>query len=105
MSPSTVRIFRESRTATDLSVSSINGELSKTVTSAPAAAKIGPCTPPPEAKQSIFKPSSGGNHSRGTGIQGVRLTCQLPAFACLITSGPAGIVYLFPYFTLLSQAI
>jgi len=62
--------FRESRNGTDLSVSSINGELSKTVTSHLAAAQNRALYPPPEAKQSIFKPPAAGNHSRGSRYSG-----------------------------------
>ena len=68
MSPSTVRIASPSRAATSSSRPSCRGELSNTVTSAPAAASTGPCWPPPEARHSTAAPaSSAGNQSRGTG--------------------------------------
>ena len=68
MSPSTVVMASPSRAATSSSRASCRGELSKTVTRAPAAASTGPCWPPPEARPSSGTPArSAGNQSRGTG--------------------------------------
>ncbi|MBI3882155.1 MAG: hypothetical protein HY301_19105, partial [Verrucomicrobia bacterium] len=69
------------------------GELSKTVTTAPAAASTGPCWPPPAARQSVGVPVSGGNHSIGTGFVGVSRSSNWPVRARAITSLPTGSVH------------
>ena len=60
MSPSTVCSTSPSRAATSWSRASCRGELSNTVTRAPAAASTGPCWPPPEARHSTGTPGQGG---------------------------------------------
>src|SRR5207248_1721778 len=66
--PRTVSIARPSRSATPRSRTSCSGLLSKTIIFAPAAARIGPCWPPPPARQSTSSPTRGGNQSPGTGL-------------------------------------
>src|SRR5262245_31553625 len=106
MSPSTVRRARPSRAATSSSRASCPGELSNTVTSAPAAASTGPCCPPPEARQRIAVPvRSAGNHSRGVGWYPIRTTDQSPARARATTSGPTGRVHSLPRSTSRSHAL
>ncbi len=105
MSPSTVLMTRPSRAATSSSRASCRGELSNTVTSAPAAASTGPCCPPPEARHSTEVPlMSAGNQSRGTGSYPMSTTDQSPARARAVTSGPTGRVHSFPRSTSRSQA-
>jgi hypothetical protein len=105
MSPSTVLIVRPSLAATSSSRPSCRGELSNTVTSAPAAARTGPCWPPPEARQSTAAPARPtGNQSRGTGSYPMRTTDQSPDLAREMTSGPTGAVHSLPRSTSRSQA-
>src|SRR5262249_5522734 len=81
------------------------GELSNTVTSAPAAASTGPCWPPPEARQRTEVPlRSAGNQSRGTGSYPMSTTDQSPVRARAVTSGPTGRVHSLPRSTSRSQA-
>jgi len=104
MSPWTVRNSSDSRSATSRSCASCAGELSKTVTLAPAAAKTGACCPPPEARHRTSAPSISGNHARGTGFVFVSKTSHRPRRAASITSGPTGTVHWFPASTSLSHA-
>src|SRR5215212_5093889 len=53
-----------SRSATNLSCASCLGELSSTVTLAPATAKVGACWPPPEARHRTSAPHLGKPRSR-----------------------------------------
>ncbi len=104
MSPSMVSIARPSREATSRSCSSCRGELSKTTTSAPAAARIGPCWPPPEARQRTLAPARSGYHSGGTARVGVSTICHWPPRAAAISSDPTGTVHRLPLSTSASQA-
>jgi hypothetical protein len=54
---------------------------SSSVTSAPAAARIGACCPPPPARHKTGSPESEGNHSRGTVRCSLRWMAQDPARA------------------------
>jgi hypothetical protein len=93
-----------SRSATNLSCASCLGELSSTVTLAPAAAKVGACWPPPEARHRTSAPAISGNHDRGTGFVSVSKTSHCPRRAASITSGPTGTDHGLPSSTCLSQA-
>jgi hypothetical protein len=105
MSPAKVCRSSPSRSATSRSCASCAGELSSTVTRAPAAANVGPCCPPPEARQRISSPFiSSGNHSRGTGFCSVSSTDHTPRRAASMISGPTGLVHSFPRPTSLSHA-
>src|SRR5882762_7319056 len=104
MSPSTVVMLRPSRSATIRSCPSWRGELSSTVTRAPAAARTGPCWPPPEARASTSRPLSGGNQARGTGRVGVSRTSHSPRRAAAMVPGETGTVQRLPFETCWSQA-
>jgi len=67
-----VLILSPSRSATYSSPFNCSLELSKTVTSPPAADKIGPCCPPPLAKHKTFFPFKSPIHYLGTILVGVR---------------------------------
>ncbi len=79
MSPWTVAMFKPSRSATIRSCASCAGELSRSVTRAPAAARIGACCPPADARHRTSSPLSSGNHAAGTGLLGVSNTCHSPS--------------------------
>ncbi len=79
MSPRTVRSSSPSRAATIWSWPSWRGELSNTVTRAPAAARIGPCWPPPEARHNTSLPvRSVGSQERLTGSRPMRIFYESP---------------------------
>ena len=104
MSPWTTCKARPSRSATMRSWASWLGLLSKTVTLAPAAARVGPCCPPPLARQRTSVPSRGGNQSAGTGLVGVKTIDQSPRRARPMASGPTGTVHGLPRSTWRSHA-
>ena len=101
----TVAKSSPSRRATWRSCANCCGELSNTVTAAPAPARIGPCCPPPLARQSTRAPASSPNHARGTGRVGVSTTCHSPRRAAAMTSGSTGTVHWLCRSTALSQAV
>ena len=79
----------------------INDQLARRVIedrhAVPAVARIGPAARAAEARQSTSAPASGGNHARGTGMEGVSTICthsprRLAATASLLT----GIVHGLP---------
>ncbi len=104
ISPSWRSSASPSRSATALSCESCAGELSKTETSAPAAAKTGACWPPADARARSRRPFNSPNHDRGTGLLGVSTTVQSPRLARAITSLETGTVHGFPRATCRSHA-
>ncbi len=104
MSPSTTSTCNPSRLATRQSCSSCFGELSKTVTWAPAAARTGACCPPADARQSVGVPLSSGNHAMGTGLPGVSNISNLPRRASATVSVLTVRVHRFPSSTFLFHA-
>ena len=105
MSPSTLVMVRPSRRATTWSCSSWRGELSSTVTRAPAAARIGACWPPALARPSTCSPASGGYHERGTGFVGVSTSSHSPRRAAAIAVASTGTVQRFARWTSPSHAL
>ena len=71
---------------------------------APAAARIGACCPPPDARQRTWRPATS-SHSRGTGLVGVSTISHRPLRAASIASGDTGTVHSLPCSTSASQAM
>src|SRR5699024_4096413 len=106
ISPWIVLNLSPSRLATISSCSNCFFDMSVIVTSAPAAAKIGPCWPPPDAKQSIFNPDIDlGNQFLGTDFSVVTPISHTPDLLFSIISLLTDWVYLEPSSTFLFQAL